>query len=181
MFHRVMIVAGVLFLAGCQQSFPGRDSSAGVTSPSSLALKPIEVPFSGVAPGEASFDFMTNPKACASGFTTVTTAIGPASHMGVTTWRSQHCASESHQLLNAEVVLTAANGDELRGTYTGSCGAVGGVGDSFTCSGNAMFSGGTGRFVDASGTATWSATVLNEGFTDFSWPGRWQWDGTIRY
>lgn len=181
MFYRVIAAAAcVLLLAACQQS-PGPDSRPGVTSPSSLALKPIDVPFAGVSIGEAAFDFVTNPKACASGFTTVTTARGPASHMGLTVWESQHCATESHELLNAELVLIAANGDEIRGTYTGGCSALGEIGESFTCSGNAVFLGGTGRFVDASGTAAWNATVMNEGFADFSWPGRWEWKGTIRY
>jgi hypothetical protein len=55
------------------------------------------------------------------------------------------------------------------------------IDESFTCSGNAAFSGGTGRFADASGTAEWNATVMNEGFADFAWSGRWEWRGSIRY
>lgn len=183
MFYRLLAAtACVAALAGCQQAGPRLHSTGSITAPSaSLALKPVEVPFTGVLAGEAVFDFMQNPKGCPSGFTTVTTATGTASHMGRTVWQSQHCADETHQLLNAELVLVAANGDELHATYTGACGAIGEVGEPFACSGTAVLAGGTGRFADAEGTVEWKATVVNEGFADPSWPGTWEWRGAIRY
>ena len=182
MFHRLSAaVACALFVAGCQQAGPGVDSTAGVTAPSSLPMKAVDVPFFGAITGEAVFDFATNPKACASGFTTITTGTGTASHMGRTIWESQHCLGPDDTLLDSELVLTAANGDEVHVTYTGACPALADVGDPFTCSGSSVISGGTGRFVNATGTLEWSATIIFEGFGDLSWPGRWEWKGTIRY
>jgi hypothetical protein len=139
------------------------------------------VPFSGVVTGEAVFDFATNPKGCGSTFTTITTAKGQATHMGLSTWQSQHCIGSQGEMLDAEVVLTAANGDEIFATYSGSCAAPSVLGDLVRCSAELEFSGGTGRFVNATGTAHLSATVVFEGFGDFSWPGRWAWTGTITY
>lgn len=182
MFYRVIAVAGCAFLlAGCQQAGPGPDPVAGPTTPSSLSMKAVDVPFSGVATGDAVFDFQTNPKGCASGFTTITTARGPVSHMGLTTWQSQHCFGENETILDAELVLTAANGDEVHGTYTGSCAGTGVIGEPVICTGDAVFSGGTGRFEHASGTAEWRGAITFEGPGDPSWPGRWEWKGLIRY
>ena len=56
--------------------------------------------------------------------------------------------------------FTATNGDMLYATET----AIHQLSDSngdFTCSGGWVFSGGTGRFVDATGAATWSKCVGN--------------------
>jgi hypothetical protein len=154
---------------------------AGVAAPSLLSMKAVDVPFSGFVTGEAAFDFIVNPKGCASGFTTITTGTGQATHMGRTTWYSEHCLGEDDQLLDSELVLTAANGDEVHVTYTGTCPALGEVGDTFTCSGTSVVEGGTGRFANATGNLEWSAAIVFEGFGDFSWPGRWEWTGTIRY
>lgn len=182
MFYRVIAAAAcVLLLAGCQQAGPALNSTVGVTAPSSLSVKAVDVPFSGVVTGEAEFDFAANPKDCVLGFTTVTTARGTASHLGLTTWISQHCLGEDSTIVDAELVLISANGDEIHATYTGSCTGPEVIGDPVTCSVDVVFSGGTGRFVNASGTAELIATVIFEGFEDLSWPGRWEWKGSIRY
>ena len=181
MFCRsVAAAASVLLLAGCQQGGPVMNST-GVTAPSSVAMKAVDVPFAGVVTGEAVFDFATNPKACASAFTTVTSAKGQASLMGLVTWESQHCLGPESQILDAELVLTAANGDKVNATYTGSCAGSGVIGEPVTCTGSATVTGGTGRFEGATGTAEWNAAIVFQGFDDFSWPGRWEWKGTIRY
>ena len=181
MFYRLITAtACVLLLAGCEQAGP-LNSIASVTGPSSPAIKPVDVPFSGVVIGEAVFDFVNNPKACAATFTTITTAKGEALHMGLTTWQSQHCLGPANDILDAELVLTAADGDAVHATYTGSCVGTGVVGELIICNGNAVFSGGTGRFENASGTAGWRGAIVFEGFGDFSWSGRWEWKGSIRY
>jgi hypothetical protein len=161
-------------------------SSASAASAGGLAsgavaakLSKPDVPFSGVVTGEAAFDFATNPKGCGAGFTTITTAKGQATHMGLTTWQSQHCLGTENEFLGAALTLTAANGDKIYATYTGSCpGLVEGSG---ICSGHLVFTGGTGRFISASGEAVMSAAIVFEGFEDFSWPGRWEWTGKISY
>jgi hypothetical protein len=179
MFYRVVAAATcALFLAGCQQAGPLLNSTTAVTAPSSLTVKPVDVPFTGVLTGEIAFD-LANPKACAAGFTTTSNASGTASHMGLTTWYSQHCSAANHQVLDGTLVLTAANGDEIRATYSGSCAELPNPGEPFTCSGNAAFSQGTGRFANAGGTAEWSAIVVFE--ADFTWPIQWEWEGSVRY
>lgn len=181
MFLRIIVAACVLSLAGCQQAGRELDATSGVTAPSSLSMKAVDVPFAGSVTGEAVFDFAANPKGCAAGFTTITTAFGNASHMGRTTWVSQHCLGPDDTLVDSELVLTAANGDEIHVTYTGSCPALAEIGDPFTCSGHSIVTGGTGRFLEATGHLQWNATIVFEGFGDLSWPGTWEWNGTIRY
>ncbi len=182
MFRRVVAAAAcVLLLAGCQAAGPGLSPTASITAPSSVSMKSVDVPFTGVVDGDAVFDFQTNPKGCASTFTTITTAKGQASHMGLTTWRSEHCLGAESQILDSELVLTAANGDKLFGTYSGSCAGTGVIGEPVKCSGSAVFSGGTGRFEKATASGTWTAAIIFQGFDDLSWPGRWEWKGTIRY
>ena len=141
----------------------------------------VAVPFAGTVTGETAFDF-ANPKGCASGFTAIGTGTGTASHIGRTTWESQHCLGPNNTFGNSELVLTAANGDEIHLTYTGSCpGEIPAVGDSFTCSGHAVVTGGTGRFLEATGHLQWDATTVFEGLEDFSWPWTGRLIGTIRY
>jgi hypothetical protein len=155
-------------------------SAGGLSSGTAAAkLSRPDVPFSGVVTGEAAFDFVNNPKGCAAGFTTITTAKGQGTHMGRTTWRSEHCLGEASEILNGALVLSAANGDDIYATYTGSCAHP--PGDLVICSGDMMFTGGTGRFKNASGTAEFGGEIVFEGFNDPSWPGRWEWKGTIRY
>ena len=56
--------------------------------------------------------------------------------------------------------FTATNGDELYATETAIHQLSDANGD-FTCAGGWVFSGGTGRFVNATGAATWSNCVGN--------------------
>ncbi len=192
MFYRViMATACVLVIAAC--AGPGSDSPVGVTSPSSLVtspsssvaapasapLKRVDVPFSGAVSGEAAFDFVDNSKGCTSGFTTKTTAKGTATHMGLVTWQSEHCLRDGTVLEQATLVLTAANGDEVFVNYSGGSCTFDGA--NVVCTGPFDVTGGTGRFSGATGTGQFSATVVFEGFEDLSWPGRWEWKGTIRY
>jgi hypothetical protein len=189
-----LLTAVVVLVIGCSQSpvaptpTPTAQSAAATTvsavpggTNTPYGMKGQEVPFSGAATGEAVFDFVDNPKGCASTFTTITTARGQVTHMGLSTWQSQHCLGPESQILDAEVVLTAANGDKVYGEYTGSCAGTGVIGESVICTGDIAFSGGTGRFEQATGTAEWSGAIVFEGFGDFSWPGRWEWKGNIKY
>jgi hypothetical protein len=190
MLYRI-IAAGacVLALAGCQQSGAEQSSIASPTAPTSLSAATVErslirpaVPFSGVVTGEAAFDF-ANPRGCPSAFTTITDAKGTASHLGVTVFHSDHCVSmDNGAIVGGVLVLTAANGDEIHATYTGSSGAIPTqIGDPISVTGAIQFEGGTGRFLNASGTAVLTAEVTFEGFGDLSWAGRWEWKGSIRY
>jgi hypothetical protein len=156
-------------------------SAGGLSSGTAAAkLSKPDVPFSGVVAGEVAFD--TNPRPCSAGFTAITAAKGPASHLGLTSWHSEHCLENGSDIVGGVLVLTAANGDEVHATYTGKAGNFPAqIGGSITVTGTIVFSGGTGRFKNASGTAELSASVVSEGMMDPSWAGGWEWKGTIRY
>ena len=176
MFHRVVIAVGcILLLAGCQQTTPG-DTPGALIAPSSLAMKAVDVPFSGGVTGQV--DFSTTH--CAPAFTAVITAAGPFTHMGLSTWTSRHCVAMG-QVTQGDLQLTAANGDTLHVTYTGTC-ASAPIGQPIVCTGPAVILPGTGRFEHASGTATFRGTVTNLGMNVAIWPGSWELlDGSIRY
>jgi hypothetical protein len=183
MLNRIVAVVSCgLLLAGCQQAGGAGAKLVGPTPPATSAMA-VEVPFSGTLTGEAAYD-LGNPKSCAIGFTVVTDARGTASHLGRTTFHSEHCivpTPDGGQIVGGVLVLTAANGDELHGTYTGSFGAFPPIGDPVVVTGTWVVSGGTGLFENASGTAEMRAQVIWEGVGDPSNPGRWEWSGTLRY
>jgi hypothetical protein len=138
-----------------------------------------ERPFTGRAAGHASFD-LTNPRGCAAGFTTVTDAGGTATHLGLTSFHSEHCVTPTGGI-EGSVVLSAANGDEVHGTYTGTSTAPGEIGEPIYATAHIVISGGTGRFANATGQAALAATITFEGFEKPTWPGQWEWTGSIRY
>lgn len=178
----IVVVACGLLLAGCQQAGGVRAAVVGPTAPS-VSAQAADVPFAGTITGVAAFDF-ANPMGCPLGFTAVTDASGTASHLGLTAFHSAHCVlvgPGGGQLVGGVLVLTAANGDELHGSYTGSFGAFPSIGEPIVVTATWAFSGGTGRFENASGTAAMRAEVIWEGPGDPSSPGRWEWKGTLRY
>ena len=189
MLYRVAAAAAcIVLLAGCQQAGPGTNSP-GVTAPSSVAMKAVDVPFSGEVTGTLRFD-VENPQACAPspltmglGATGLSNATGTALHMGNVTYHTEQCLIPQQDaptdVVGRLLVLTAANGDEIRGTFSGQTNTdpvlkLPVVQAAFT------FSGGTGRFKDASGTAQMTG-VLTPTATVGVYTGRWEWTGTIRY
>jgi hypothetical protein len=138
-----------------------------------------ERPFTGSAKGAASFD-LSNPRGCAAGFTTVTDAKGTATHLGVTALHSEHCVTPTGGM-EGVMVLTGANGDEIHASYTGSATAPGQIGEPIHATAVIVVTGGTGRFVKASGQADLTAEIAFEGFDKLTWPGRWDWKGTISF
>ena len=177
MLYRVAAAACVLLLAGCQQAVPGMNP-AGVTAPSSAAMKAVDVPFSGAVTG--GLRFVPNPQNCAMGATGISDATGTALHMGTITYHTEQCVTQATGAIDGKVlVLTAADGDQLFGTFAGRSTPSGGIGDQFQVTATFVFKGGTGRFENATGTAEMTA-VLTHGAT-FPYPGRWEWTGAIRY
>lgn len=186
---RVAVAAACLVvLAGCQQSGPVMNP-AGVTAPSSLAMKAVDVPFSGVVTGTLRFD-LANPQGCAAtpltggeGATGLSNATGTASHMGTVTYHTEQCLIP-HQGAPTEIVgkllvLTAANGDEIHGTFSGET-RMDPVLNVPVVNATFGFSGGTGRFEHASGTAQMAAVLTPTATVGF-YTGRWEWAGSIRY
>lgn len=99
------------------------------------------------------------PECSAEGFVPVHfDGTGNVSHMGAMEFESHHCANLSTgEVALGMQVITAANGDELHGTYVGQLTPV--TETEWTCVTYNTYEGGTGRFLNASGfagpTATW--------------------------
>jgi hypothetical protein len=155
------------FLLGCDRFqdpiAPG--TAAPAVAGATLAVQ--QVPFKGVFSGTGT--------AVTGGRCPVLTvqihATGHATHVGRLTDEQSHCADPtSLAFTDGEFAFTAANGDQLVGTYFGDFVPL----DQplFTIVGHFTFTGGTGRFAGASGggnasgvqnLATGEATVVLEG------------------
>ena len=83
-------------------------------------------------------------------------AEGNATHLGRLT-EKENAVIHPNGTLEASVVLTAANGDQL------FCTDVGGFTSPTTTAGTITFMGGTGRFTNASGTANFEAVIAPDG------------------
>jgi hypothetical protein len=94
---------------------------------------------------------------------------GTATHVGKYTIVNSHCLNLSTgALTNGTFIKTAANGDQIFGTYTGSTTIIQppapiGI---FGVTGTLNFTGGTNRFAGATGTATMNGSLKS----DFSQP-----------
>jgi hypothetical protein len=107
------------------------------------------------------------------------TAQGNASHMGQITWESvefvNFCTVQGGVAVTGSFVITAANGDQLFGTYE----TIGfpDVNGNLIIHGDYWFDGGTGRFEDATGSGDIDAEAsLAPGF-----PFDGRLTGTIEY
>lgn len=94
---------------------------------------------------------------------------GQATHLGAVQMLSAHCVTSMQNgstfISDSQMTLEAANGDRIFGQYTGFITrSDAGV---FTFEGTYFITGGTGRFVDASGTGALSWTVDGNFFTQF--------------
>ena len=145
-------------------------------------------PFKAWLTGSAHWDSPgVSPSNCTI-VTTLTDSMGQATHLGrvVASW--SHCPAEPEYVTDGRLTITAKNGDMLSGRY-----------DYDPTSGSNSFSvswtGGTGRFAQASGSVVLAYTVIPQFIPgcnpepdpfpcfDFSVP--WQWSatatGTITY
>ena len=107
---------------------------------------------------------------------------GTASHLGKVTLISRDCVIPMNPEFTAfsffsdRLVLTAANGDQIFATYSGTLISEGGVG---AISGGYQIIGGTGRFVNAIGAGTVQGIENMSGTPPFK--GQVQLNGTISY
>ena len=107
---------------------------------------------------------------------------GTATHIGKYTITNSHCVDPTTgELTSGSFVKTAANGDQIFGTYAGSSEPAPGGG--FRVSGRVTFNGGTGRFARATGSTNLEGALQ----ADFSGPPPWStrttltMEGTISY
>ncbi len=179
--HGWSIVLGCVLLSmvGCSRNPIAPDPSRTANATGATMDQVSERPFIGGTKGEASFD-LSNPKGCAAGFTTVTEATGTATHLGLTTLHSEHCVTPTGGM-EGTMVFTGANGDEIHATYSGNSTAPGAIGEPIQVMATVVIAGGTGRFVNASGQADLTATIIFAGFDKLTWPGEWDWKGQISF
>lgn len=85
-------------------------------------------------------------------------AVGNATHLGKFTRTETVTVNLLNFTLTGKVVFTAANGDQLFADVAG------GFTSPTTASGAYTFTGGTGRFQNATGTAAFLATAIDGGF-----------------
>lgn len=121
-----------------------------------LALAGDQVTVQGIESGQ----FITNPGTGPSTVITNDFAEGIAPRLGkYTLIAREEINRQSGVVANGAFVITAPNGDTIRGTYTGQA-LFQAAGASWTADG--PVSGGTGRFAGATGT------IHFEGSSDFS-------------
>ena len=109
----------------------------------------IERPFSERLSGyTVDIHMPPDPGQCSEPSLWVSTSVGTGvvSHLGRVTWVERHCFQPSGTFSDVELVITAANGDELFATFDG------GMTGPTTFAETVTITGGTGRFVGASGT-----------------------------
>lgn len=144
-------------------------------------------PLKGSLVGQVWWTPWTNPSChCESGLAAITAATGEFSHLGATKAAFSHCTpamtNPDMNFIGTEATFVAANGDELWATYD----TEHYTGAPFVGSFVLTFTGGTGRFHHANGSAVLSwqlVPVFNSGNLDLTVP--WSWsakiDGTVRY
>jgi hypothetical protein len=139
-----------------------------------------ERPFKGSMEGSALFIPGTDCTTTPEGLRTDSVATGNVSHLGKTEMTSSHCTPAGPDIEGGTMVLVAANDDELYIEYTGTAREPGPDGI-ITVDVLYTITGGSGRFVGASGGGDMIVAVVFEGFDDFEWPASWSWTGTIDY
>ncbi len=167
-YHWPSIFGSALTLAalvGCDQNAPLESSATdfGTAARSGVKLVPWKESYAAsgtISPGAA----------CPSPQLLVSLAGGgTATHVGRYTIVNSHCVDPATgALTGGTFVKTAANGDRIFGTYTGSSAVIQPPAPIaiFGITGTLTFTGGTGRFTGATGTATMNGTLR----ADFSRP-----------
>ncbi len=123
-------------------------------APAALAgPKGTDRPFKATMSGYAHWEWPgAHPSGCLE-VTTVTESPGNATQLGKIMSYWSHCPAEADNDADGFIRLVAANGDELRGTYDYGP-EVENPDGSFTMLIPVTWTGGTGRFAAATGTAT---------------------------
>jgi hypothetical protein len=114
---------------------------------------------------------------------TISHAVGNVTHLGRTVMDAHHPTPSSDVISGGTMVLRVANGDKLFVTYAGTAPfPVIGVPSTIRAHTPMTVTGGTGRFVGASGRVDCVGYVQFPGeLGPGPWPGVWYFKGTISY
>ena len=169
MIHRFLSVSSSVLalsaLSGCNQSSPLLPSEESPASrPSAVSSGPRMVPWK--ESYEASGTITPDEIRCPAPQLLVSLAGGgKATHVGRYTIINSHCVNpETGVLTDGTFVKTAANGDQISGTYTGNSEIIQppepiGI---FEVTGNLSFTSGTGRFAGVTGTAEMNGSLRSD-------------------
>jgi hypothetical protein len=158
---------------------------AGAVSPAEASVGRHPVPFTGRISGTVTFapvgDVCPPSDVWLGGLQTLSSGTGSATLVGRVTVSSTHCTPLIDQVQGGVMTFTAASGDTIAATYSGTCTPFdpAQVGSVIRCDIAVTVNGGTGRFVHARGAAQMKASVDYPGLTVPAWPARWRWMGWI--
>lgn len=138
------------------------------------------VPFAGVFSGTVSFEPQEAPtEDCPLPVKTITDASGQTT-VGEVTLHAEHCPTVGLPTVPLGVqTLTTEDGDEMTGVYFVDCDPVmpsAEAGEIITCLGRFQVTGGTGRFAEATGSASEIAYLWFPGTLDAQ---GWRWVSTL--
>lgn len=124
-----------------------------------------------------------DPDRCPNTFVVgTTTGKGTSSSLGAVTMLATDCPLLAPGVLptfsNGQLTLTAANGDELRATYSGGLLPVAGTPGLFSIYGPFTITGGTGRFIRATGSGLLQGNIILGPLVS---QGQYQVTGTLSY
>jgi hypothetical protein len=144
-----------------------------------ITANPVEaadLPFKGRIEGSFAATPTENPVV----FLSHALAVGEATHVGGFTKVTTDTVNIVTGETEGAFIMTAPNGDLLTGTYSGS--SFPGAPGTISWILNATITGGTGRFLHATGTFVFTAHG-NYGFVDGTLVGQYTetFDGTINY
>jgi len=165
----IFVSLAVVFVAGCDQTGNAPVGPGIGMQPQRSAAEQM-VPFH-----TSSYTFHTTAVAPATDCNTGERRVylageGTATHLGRYTADLSFCSRPNGVLYNGRGTFVAANGDLLRFVFNGTSSFV--APNSLPFTSFATFTGGTGRFEDASGDATVAGTVnTTTGAGDGSWDG----------
>lgn len=154
-------VIGAFLIAGCESTMVS-ESDGGILIDSSVSemssVKTMKmVPYRGTGSGSGIFDLTRED--CPAGTVAISgTGSGVASHLGKIDVYFSHCSyfiidQTNPTYVDGYGITTAANGDQIFGTYYGELTGPDSFVDYFT------ITGGTGRFENITGTYTEYGTV----------------------
>jgi hypothetical protein len=156
MVHNFLLTSGslmaVAILIGCDQTSPVSVSSGFAE----VRLVPMRESY------QASGAIAPDPTCTSPQLLTSLQGGGTATHIGKYTIVNSHCVDPATGVLtDGSFTKTAANGDQLFGTYVGNSTVIqppAPVGI-FAVTGTLTYTGGTGRFAGTTGTASMEGTL----------------------
>ena len=153
-------------------------------SPVALA-GPTNVPFKGNVAIQETIELFPSDVVCAGSFIKGTSvAIGNATHLGLVSGHGADCANissgppnlPSYAITNGELTVTAANGDQLTLTYSGTLtpttnNPTDAQAAIYAIAGNFRVTSGTGRFAKSTGNGFLTGsenTITRQGYLEFT-------------